>query len=126
MARFRWQGAKRGKLHIKGTAPRPDPHDPKRVIAGSPAKMLVFCPDGEDGIYDTEDPAEIAALRTSLPAKRGWLTGKGTPRAPAPRARPGGVASMAAGTIERVLSAALPYFEEPEPFAEVLAVVGHG
>ena len=123
MPRFRWRHRKRGQLHIKGQPPRPDPRDPTRIIAGSPPKMLVFRPDGEDGVYDTEDPAEIAALRASLPAKRGMLTTGGRPL-PAPARGP--VPVVPSQTVHQALSAPLPYFEEPEPFGDVLAVVGRG
>ena len=123
MPRFRWRHRKKGKLHIAGQAPRPDPTDPTRIIAGSPPKMLLFRPDGEDGVYDTEDAAEIAALRASLPAGRGMLTTGGRPL-PAPHRGP--VPVVSSRTVEQALSAPLPYFEEAESFGDVLAVVGRG
>lgn len=121
MPRFRWHHCKCGRLRIPGQPPRPDPRDPTRLLGGEPPKMLVFCPDGEDGVYDTEDPSEIAALRASLPARRGMLTMGG--QRPPPR---GPVAVVSRRTVQQVLSAPLPYFEEPEPFGDVLAVVGRG
>lgn len=119
MARFRWRRCKCGNLHIPGQPPRPDPRDPTRLIAGSPAKMLTFRPDGEDGIYDTEDAAEIAALRASLPAKRGLLTMGGWASYQETARPPVGMSRI-------TLSGPLPYFEEPESFRDVLAVVGRG
>ena len=125
MPRFRWRHRKLGKLHIKGTPPRPDPSDPTRIIAGSPPKMLVFRPDGDDGVYDTEDAAEIAALKASLPAGRGFLTLGG--RVVAPTADPQGARLLVSSrTVEQALAAPLPYFEEAESFGDVLAVVGRG
>jgi hypothetical protein len=122
MPRFRWRHRKKGKLHIPGQPPRPDPRDPTRIIGGSPPKMIVFRPDGEDGIYDTEDAAEIAALHASLPAKRGMLTTGGRPLPPVR----GPVPVVVSRTVPQALTAPLPYFEEAEPFDEVLAVVGRG
>lgn len=125
MPRFRWKHRKKGQLHIPGTAPRPDPLDRTRIIGGSPPKMLVFRPDGADGIYDTEDAAEIAALRASLPARRGMITVGGQPSYQE-SAQAGHVPVASPRTVQQALSASLPYFEEPEPFDEVLAVVGRG
>jgi len=125
MARFRWRRCKCGNLHIAGQPPRPDPRDPTRIIGGSPAKMLTFRPDGEDGIYDTEDAAEIAGLRASLPAKRGLLTTGGRPAYQAAGQLEASRA-VSSRTVPQALSAPLPYFEEPESFMAVLAVVGRG
>lgn len=127
--RFLWRHKPGGKLKIPGRPPTPDREGRDRIVAGIPPRVLLFEREGHDGVYETDDPWECAAIRQTVAwNRRDIIEGMPAHALAGPYGghdyggmRPQAVARPRA--IEEALKDPLPYFEEPETFEDLLAVL---
>ena len=118
MSRLRWHHCKKGRLHVPGAPPHPDPKNGNRLIAGRAPCLLKFKMDGDDGVCDVDDPAVLAAVQKTLPWTRGMLRLDGDMQALVAAVSVPDVPDALSHVVP--LSGPLPYFAEPEPFESVL------